>query len=68
MSAFLNLDGLKYFWSIVITKFQTKLTFDDTPTSGSSNPVKSLGIYTALTNKQDTMTAITNSEIDTIAV
>lgn len=28
--------------------FQTQLTFDDTPTSGSNNPVKSNGIYTAL--------------------
>lgn len=35
---------------------QATLTFDDSPTSGSSNPVKSGGVYTALGNKQDTVT------------
>lgn len=30
---------------------QDALTFDDAPTSGSSNPVKSSGIYTALSGK-----------------
>ena len=35
---------------------QSALTFDDAPTSGSSNPVKSGGIYTALAGKQDTLT------------
>lgn len=30
---------------------QDALTFDDTPTTGSSNPVKSSGIYTALSGK-----------------
>lgn len=30
---------------------QNTLTFDDTPTSGSSNPAKSGGIYTALSGK-----------------
>lgn len=32
---------------------QDKLTFDDTPTAGSDNPVKSGGIYTALGDKLD---------------
>ena len=35
---------------------QGTLTFDNVPTSGSGNPVKSGGIYTALAGKQDTLT------------
>lgn len=35
---------------------QSALTFDSTPTSGSNNPVKSGGIYTALQGKQNTLT------------
>ena len=35
---------------------QDKLTFDNVPTSGSSNPVKSSGIYTALQGKQSSLT------------
>lgn len=35
---------------------QNVLTFDDVPTQGSDNPVKSGGIYTALAGKQDTLT------------
>lgn len=35
--------------------FQTALTFDDYPTDSSSNPVKSGGVYTMLTTKQDKM-------------
>lgn len=35
---------------------QNKLTFDNVPTSGSSNPVKSSGIYTALQGKQSSLT------------
>ena len=35
---------------------QDKLTFDNAPTSGSSNPVKSSGIYTALQGKQSSLT------------
>lgn len=35
---------------------QDALTFDNTPTNGSSNPVTSDGIYTALGTKQDTIT------------
>lgn len=37
-------------------KKQDKLTFDNVPTSGSSNPVKSSGIYTALQGKQSSLT------------
>lgn len=35
---------------------QDVLMFDDVPTQGSNNPVKSGGIYTALAGKQDTLT------------
>ena len=35
---------------------QAVLTFDNAPTNGSNNPVKSGGIYTALQGKQDTLT------------
>jgi len=35
---------------------QDTLTFDNTPTNGSTNPVTSDGIYTALGTKQDTIT------------
>ena len=34
---------------------QDTLTFDNTPTNGSDNPVKSNGIYDALQTKQDTL-------------
>jgi hypothetical protein len=37
---------------------------DDVPTSGSDNPVKSGGVYTALGNKQDTL--VSGSNIKTI--
>ena len=36
---------------------QNALTFDNSPTEDSDNPVKSGGIYTALGNKQDEITA-----------
>lgn len=35
---------------------QNTLTFDNAPTAGSNNPVKSGGIHTALSGKQDTLT------------
>ena len=41
--------------TLLLTK-QAVLTFDNAPTSGSDNPVKSGGIYTALAGKQDTLT------------
>ena len=34
--------------------YQAPLTFDSTPTSGSTNPVTSGGIYSALAGKSDT--------------
>lgn len=36
-----------------LAKKQDKLTFDDTPTVGSDNPVKSNGVFFALTEKVD---------------
>lgn len=41
--------------TLLLTK-QAVLTFDNAPTNGSNNPVKSGGIYTALAGKQDTLT------------
>ncbi len=38
-----------------VTGKQDTLTFDNSPTQNSSNPVKSGGIYTALAGKQDTL-------------
>ncbi len=38
-----------------LSGMQETLTFDDAPTSGSANPVKSGGVYTALAGKQDTL-------------
>ena len=43
--------GEKYTWN----GKQNALTFDDSPTSGSNNPVKSGGIYTALEGKVNTV-------------
>lgn len=51
---------------------QNALTFDDTPTQNSNNPVKSGGIYTALAGKQasldNTQLAAVNSGIDSTKV
>lgn len=51
---------------------QNALTFDDTPTQNSNNPVKSGGIYTALAGKQasldSTQLAAVNSGIDSTKV
>lgn len=41
---------------------QDTLTFDDVPTDGSTNPVKSNGIYDALAEKQDSATAVTHTQ------
>ncbi len=43
---------------------QDTLTFDDTPTYGSTNPVTSGGAYNAIAGKQDTLTAGDNITID----
>ena len=40
------------------------LTFDSTPTTGSSNPVTSGGVYTALSGKQNTL--VSGTDIQTI--
>lgn len=51
---------------------QNALTFDDTPTQNSNNPVKSGGIYTVLAGKQasldNTQLAAVNSGIDSSKV
>lgn len=47
-------------WKIIDTAVSGKqdaLVFDSTPASGSTNPVTSGGIYTALQGKQNTLTA-----------
>ena len=51
---FVSRENAKTLWGYMIdllTGKQNKLTFDDTPTSGSSNPVKSGGIFAALSGK-----------------
>lgn len=40
---------------IAAANLQAALTFDDSPTSASDNPVKSGGVYTALAGKQATL-------------
>ena len=46
---------------------QEPLTFDNAPVSGSDNPVKSGGIYSALQDKQDDLTGVgeVNSLLET---
>lgn len=44
-----------------IANKQDALTFDNSPTSGSNNPVKSGGIYSALQNKAGTSVATTSA-------
>ena len=41
---------------------QDTLTFDNTPTAGSSNPVTSEGIKSAIDTKQDTLTVLQGIE------
>lgn len=48
MSKLITLDRLKTFLKKLDSRFQEQLTFDSTPTSGSTNPVTSEGIYNAL--------------------
>ena len=43
---------------------QDPITVDDVPTYGSTNPVQSGGVYTALSGKQDELTAGANISID----
>ena len=49
--AYLDYTGLSIFLEKIkdlLSKKQNTLTFDTTPTSGSTNPVTSGGIYTSL--------------------
>lgn len=51
---FISRENAKTLWGYMIdllTGKQNKLTFDDTPTQGSDNPVKSGGIFNALAGK-----------------
>ena len=53
-------SGLTLVWQTIkslLNGKQNTLTFDSTPTSGSTNPVTSEGIYTALSSGQNTMVA-----------
>lgn len=44
--------------------YQTKLTFDSTPTDGSTNPVESNGVYDALALKADSSALASKIEAD----
>lgn len=55
-----TLDDLSGYSRIYSLDLQSKLTFDNVPTSGSTNPVTSDGIKTALDNKQDALVSGTN--------
>ena len=52
--------------NIVFYPLETKLNIDVTPTANSTNPVSSGGVYQALQGKQNSMTAISNDEIDAL--
>lgn len=41
--------------SVTVVAYQSALTFDESPTANSDNPVKSGGVYSALQEKQDTI-------------
>lgn len=51
-----NLNDLEDRIEAGLNEKQNTLTFDDVPTSGSNNPVKSGGVYTGLAGKQNTLT------------
>lgn len=51
--------------NLIRSRVQHLLTFDDTPTSGSTNPVTSGGVFTALQGKADTSTTYTKTEVNT---
>lgn len=59
----INVDGDGKIWFYPL---ETKLNIDANPTQNSTNPVSSGGVYQALQGKQDSMTAITNAEIDAL--
>ena len=58
--------GSKTTTEITFYPLETKLNIDANPTQNSTNPVSSGGVYQALQGKQDSMTAILNSEIDAL--
>lgn len=61
---YIHKDGNNYWVTFSQRRWQEELTFDSSPTSGSSNPVESGGVYTALSNKQDTL--VSGTSIKTI--
>lgn len=50
-------------WSTYTSHLQSKLTFDTTPTAGSSNPVTSNGIKTALDSRIPAPTSTTGTQV-----
>ena len=55
-----KIPTMKSVTSYVSSSYQTALTFDNSPTQNSNNPVKSGGVYTALEGKQTSSTKLTN--------
>lgn len=55
MNAALADYASKSYVDSAVTGKQDTLTFDNSPTANSANPVKSGGVYTALAGKQDTL-------------
>ena len=47
---------------VILDSKQSALTFDNVPTQGSENPVKSGGIYNALADKADKVSGATNGD------
>lgn len=60
---YLDLTGLAYFWSKIkalLSNKQDVLSFDNIPTSGSTNPVTSGGIHSYYNNKEKVIAAALN--------
>lgn len=60
---YLDLTGLAYFWSKIkalLSNKQDVLSFDNTPTSGSTNPVTSGGIHSYYNSKEKVIAAALN--------
>lgn len=53
--------------STLLSGMQTELTFDDTPTEDSTNPVTSSGVYDALSGKANIKTAYSSNITDALA-
>lgn len=56
-------EGVNNAFNKLTDIYQQKLTFDTTPTSGSTNPVTSDGIYTAINSNQATIANSTTAGI-----